>query len=531
MPRKLPVKQAQSRRLSAADAAFLYLERKEIPLHIASVAIFDGPIPFDEFLTSIESKLHLIPRYRQIVVSAPFNLSHPTWEHDPHFDIRRHVFRATVDPPGGDVQLEALAGRILSQLMDRGKPLWDIHVVEGLQEGRGALIVRVHHSLADGISGAALMKVMLDPTPEESRVIPQRRSRTPRRKPSEFSLADTVTDTVRNTVEGLMAAEAGLLGLAESISGNGLPSALPGLLSLLPELAASIERLPFNKPCGGNRKFCWAEFRIADVQAIREAAGGTVNDVILTVLTLALARYVKRHRQTVVNRFVRIVCPVNLRHGEQDGNLGNQISFMPVELPMDVPNPVDMLRAVAMRTEIMKRSRAADLVGLAAACIAAAPPPLQALFWQGLSQITLPVPLLNMICTNIPGSPVPLYAAGRRMIAAYPQVPTGYELGIGCAVQSYDGKLFFGLIADADVAPDVHRLRDFIQVSFQELCRAAGVKKAPRRAMSRTRPAQPAEPVQAAPLDTGIEAPDKNLPAPIASAATNSARTLPERSV
>jgi hypothetical protein len=198
---------------------------------------------------------------------------------------------------------------------------------------------------------------------------------------------------------------------------------------------------------------------------------------------------------------------------------------------MDVRNPVEMLRAVAMRTEIMKRSRAADLVGLLAACIAAAPPPLQALFWQGLTQITLPVPLLNMICTNIPGSAVPLYAAGRRMIAAYPQVPTGYELGIGCAVQSYDGKLFFGLIADADVAPDVHRLRDFIQSSFQELCRAAGVKKAPRRATSRTRPAQPAEPVHPTAPAARTERRVKKVPAPMASAATNSEPALPEQSV
>ena len=527
MPRELPVGESQGRRLSAADAAFLYLERKEIPLHIASVAVFDGPIPFDEFLASIESKLNLVPRYRQIVVPAPFNLSHPTWEYDPHFDIHRHIFRATVDPPGGEAQLEMLAGRILSHVMDRSKPLWDIHVVEGLQEGHGALIVRVHHSLADGISGAALMKVMLDPTPEGSRVTPKRRLRAPRRKPSEFSLADTVTDTVRSSVEGLIAVEASLLGLADSISGNGMPLALPGLLSLLPEMAVSVERLPFNKPCGGDRKFCWAEFSLADVQAIREAAGGTVNDVILTVLTRALARYVKRHRQTVVNRFVRIVCPVNLRHGEQNGDLGNQISFMPVELPMDVRSPVEMLRAVAMRTEIMKRSRAADLVGLAAACIAAVPPPLQALFWQGISQVTLPIPLLNMICTNIPGSPVPLYAAGRRMIAAYPQVPTGYELGIGCAVQSYDGKLFFGLIADAGVAPDVHRLRDFLQRSFQELCRAAGVKRAPRRARTRTRPSQPAEPVRGAAPETPVD----NLPAPLAIAANNGDSALPEHAV
>ena len=255
-----------------------------------------------------------------------------------------------------------------------------------------------------------------------------------------------------------------------------------------------------------------AQFDLAEVEAIRAAGGGTVNDVILTVLTRALARYVKLHRQTIVNRFVRIVCPVNLRHGGPDGDMGNQISFMPVALPLDVRDPLEMLKGVAARTDAMKRGHAADLVGLLAACIAAAPPPLQALFWWGIPQITLPVPLFNMICTNIPGSPVPLYSVGRRLIASYPQVPTGYELGINIAVQSYDGKLFFGLIADAHVAPDVDRLRDFLRVAFGELCRSAGVKRAapqarPRRAKSKPKSAEPvaapaAEPVPEPPAET-----------------------------
>ena len=503
--------QNPSRRLSAVDAAFLYLERKEIPLSVACVLVFDGPVPFDEFVASIESRLHLLPRYRQVVVAPPFNLGHPTWEDDPHFDIRQHIFRVTLDPPGGDAELEALAGRIFSQLLDRSKPLWDIHVVDGLKDGRGALIKRVHHSLVDGVSGAGLLNVVLDKTPEGSGPIPKPRFR-PRRTPRTApDLAEAIGSAVQSSVQGLMAAEAGLLGLGQALLSD--PSRVQGLVSLLPELAASIERLPFNKPCSGERKFCWAEFDLADIEAIRAAAGGTVNDVVLTVLTRALARYVKRHRQTVVNRFVRIVCPVSLRHGEQNGDLGNQISFMPVALPMDMRDPFDMLKAVAARTEAMKRGRAADLVALAANCIAAAPPPLQALFWWGIPQITLPVPLFNMICTNIPGSPVPLYSVGRKMIACYPQVPTGYELGINCAVQSYDGRLFFGLIADAHAAPDVNRLRDFLYPAFRELCRSAGVKKArPRPPRAAKQPAPPAEPAPPVASETPTEAPPETPP-------------------
>jgi diacylglycerol O-acyltransferase len=182
-----------------------------------------------------------------------------------------------------------------------------------------------------------------------------------------------------------------------------------------------------------------------------------------------------------------------LRRDDQKESLGNQISFLPVALPLDITDPLRMLRAVAKRTEIMKSSRAAELVSLAASWLGSAPPPLQALFWQAAPLVPMPLPLLNMICTNIPGSPTPLYCAGRRMIASYPQVPTGYELGIGCAAHSYNGKIFFGLTSDTHAAPDAGRLRDFIQDSFKELCRAAGVKKqaAPKRT-ARKRRAEPA---------------------------------------
>ena len=501
--------------LSPTDAAFLYLERKEIPLHIASVSVFDGAIPFKQFVASIRSKLRLVPRYRQIVVTPPWNLGLPAWEDDPNFDIHRHIFRVTLEHPGGEKELEALAGRILSGLLDRGRPLWDMHVVDGLKDGRGAIIWRVHHALADGISGVELLKVMLDTTPGDSGASHMPRYRPPRRKVPERP-EDAISRTILSSMQNLIAFEKGLLGYAQTAISDEAQKDLKSLLNLLPELAASVERLPFNKPCGGQRKFCWAELNIADVHAVRETAGGTVNDVVLAVLTRALARYVKLHGQTVANRFVRIVCPVSLRQGNQDEGLGNRISFLPVALPMDVRDPLRMLKAVTNRTEIMKRGGAADLVGLAANWIAAGPPPLQAILWRGISEIILPVPLFNMICTNIHGSAMPLYAVGRRMLASYPQVPTGYDLGVGCAVQSYDGKLFFGLIADAQAAPDVGSLRDFVLLSFQELCKSAELQRA-RTQSSATRKTtarhvKVAKPVEAAASRTVPEMPPAKTP-------------------
>src|ERR1017187_3244416 len=207
MDKKPPV---LSRRLSGIDAAFLFLERKEIPLNIAAVAIFDGPIPFRQFVANIDSKLDLIPRYRQVAAPPPFNLGYPTWEDAPGFDIKRHIFRVRLDAPGGEGELEALAGRLLSHVLDRAKPLWEIHIVDGLKDGRGALIVRIHHALADGVAGAAILKVMFDPTAEGSHAIRKKRARpvAPVREPQTF--AEQVGSAIQSALESAVSAEAGL---------------------------------------------------------------------------------------------------------------------------------------------------------------------------------------------------------------------------------------------------------------------------------------------------------------------------------
>jgi diacylglycerol O-acyltransferase len=511
MPRELPVKEkapAGNRRLSAVDAAFLYLERKEIPLNIASIGIFDGPVPFEEFVANLESKLDEIPRYRQIAVPPPLNLGHPVWEDDPHFDIRRHIFRARLRAPGGDAQLEELAGRILSQVMDRRKPLWDVHVVEGLKDGRGAIIARLHHSLADGVSGVGLLKVMLDLSPDCAPPVARPRPFRPTpAAPASHSLTDAISEALYSSLQSLIAAEACVLSMGQILFSERAQKGMEGLTGLLPELAASSQRLPFNKPCGGERKICWTEADFGAVKAIREALGGTVNDVVLTAVSRAIGRYVKLHKEPVAGRFVRIVCPVSVRHDTGE-SLGNQISFLPVALPLDVRDARRNLEAVSRRMEIMKSVHAADLVALLASWIGAAPPPMQAMFWSAIPMVPLPVPLLNMICTNVPGSPVPLYAGGRRMLTSYPYVPTGYELGIGVAVQSYAGKLFFGFTADAKVAPDVGRLRDFVDESFQELCRAAGVKMEPKKPRARKRkpPAEAKPEAEPKPMAMGAAA-------------------------
>src|ERR1035438_9538247 len=304
-----------------------------------------------------------------------------------------------------------------------------------------------------------------------------------------------------------------LLSLADGLLSDRGKTALQEFAALLPELLQPPERFPFNKPCSGDRKFCWAEFDFSKVQEIRAALGGKVNDCILSVVVRAIARYIRLHGEKVNGRLLRVVCPVNLRAGEQGESLGNRITFLPVVLPLDVRNPVEMLHAVTARMEIMKSVRAAELIAIATSCLGTTPAPMQELFWRGIPLVPLPLPLLNIICTNVPGSPTALYTVGRRMLASYPHVPTGYELGLGVAVQSYDGKLFFGVTADAHVAPDVARLRDYIRICFQELYRAAvpPIPK-PRRA-SRTKPAAPVE--AAAPATPAAASPPENTAEPL----------------
>src|ERR1035438_5050053 len=346
--------------LSGADAAFLYLERNEIPLHIACVCTFEETIPFDEFVATIDSKLHLLPRYRQIAVSPQFGIGHPQWEYDRHFDIRRHILRATVNAPGNEAALEELAGRIFSDVMNRDKPLWEVYVVEGLIGGRGGLIAKVHHALADGIAGASLLRIMLDPTAESSHAIhkPHFHPPAPDREPS---LTDAIASAIHSSMENLVAAEEGLLDIAQGLLSDRTQQGLQGLVTLLPEIATPVQRLPFNRTCGSERKFCWTEIDFADVKAIRTAAGGTVNDVILTVVTRAVAEYTRLHGESVAGRLLRMVCPVSVRKDPQGDSLGNRISFLPIALPMDAGDPVQHLKAIAFRTEVMKSTQAAEL--------------------------------------------------------------------------------------------------------------------------------------------------------------------------
>lgn len=464
-----------NRRLTSMDASFLYFEKKEASMHIGSVSIFDGEISFNQFVENINSKMHLLPRYQQVVVPDPFNLGHPTWELDTNFDINRHVFKLQIEAPGTEKELIELAGRLFTPMMDRTKPLWDIYLVYGLEGNRTAMVARVHHCMVDGVSGVDLLKIVLDISSEPSPPPPKPEAPPQQPKPDATRrLFDSLIGGMQEGMNRWMEFQTGLMNLTQAMIDEPTRNAMRDAGTLFPKLASPISLMPFNRPCSGERKLVWCTFSFAEARGIRAALNGTVNDVVLTALSGAVARYVEIHGQQTSGRNLRVMVPVSLRQEDQRGALGNLVSLLPVEIPLDIRDPKERFRYINHKTAAMKSGRVAEGLNLFSALSGTLPAPVQALLG---ALANTPLPPFNMVSTNVPGPQVPLYAMGKKMIAYYPYVPVGYAIGCGCAIMSYDQKLYFGLTADLQAMPDVERLKDALDKSFIELRKAAGVEE------------------------------------------------------
>jgi len=462
----------QGDRLSWGDTVFLHLEREGMPLNVACVCVFDGEIPFEACVQFVESKLPLIPRYLKRVVPPPLNVGLPSWEYDPTFDIRSHVREVTLNH-GSDAELKTLAGKILSKVMDRQHPLWDLTFVHGLKGNRSGLIFRLHHCLADGIAGVGIMNVIMDASPVAPR--PPRRKLRLRVPPPRDVLTSITTgcvDSYSDFVKEILAALQDVSSMVERFAANGGKLATDEFAALLPELSASTERLRFNVFYRGPQKFAWAEIPLAEIKAIKRACGTSVNDVILALVTATIRRYLALHGDRVKGRLLRIMVPVNLRGSDSPGELGNRISLVPVTIPLDIRNPRKLLAAVHERTEFLKGAHAAELVSLAGGLIGMFPTSAQALGGHILSR--LPFTPFNMVCTNVPGPQYPLYLLGHKILHCYPYVPIGGEMALNCAILTYNGTAYFGFSGDVHAAPDLRRLETFLKLSFTELREAAG---------------------------------------------------------
>jgi diacylglycerol O-acyltransferase len=467
---------SQSDRLSWGDTVFLHLEREGMPLNVASVCIFEGEISLADCVHFVESKLPLLPRYVKRVVSAPLGIGLPSWEFDSEFDLRRHIHGVKLQQ-GTKTELQRLAGKLFSKVMDRRHPLWDITLVRGLKRNRTGIIFRLHHCMVDGIAGVGLMNVLLDPNPDAPRPSRQKlKFRIPPPRDPLTSLTAGFVDSYSDFVKRVLNALTDLLTMAERAAAHGSSSSSEAndFATLFPEITAFTERLRFNVVYRGPQKFACTEIPLAEVKAIRHKCGTSVNDVILAIVTATVRRYCELHGDDVKGRLLRMMVPVNLRGSESLAELGNRISLVPVTIPLDIRPPRKLLAAAHKRTEFLKRVHAAELISLAGGLIGMIPTSVQGLAGPIASQ--LPVTPFNLVCTNVPGPQFPLYLLGHRMLEWYPYVPVGGEMAVNCAILSYDGKVYFGFSGDVHAAPDLKRFEKLLQASFVELRDAVGIR-------------------------------------------------------
>jgi len=466
-------------RLSWGDTVFLHLEHEGMPLNVACVCVFEGKIPFEDCVQFVESKLPLIPRYLKRVAPPLLNIGLPSWEYDPTFDIRNHVREATLKH-GSDAELKTLAGKILSTVMDRQHPLWDMTLVHGLKGNRSGFVFRLHHCLADGIGGVGIMNVVIDASPVVPR-LPKRKLRLrvpPPRGVWTSSITNGCIDSYSELVKRILDALTDVSSMAERAAANGGNLAPDEFTHLLPEFTVATERLRFNVLYRGPQKFAWAEVPLAEIKAIRHRCGTSVNDVILALVTATIRRYLELHGDRVKGRMLRLMVPVNLRGSDGPGDLGNRISLVPVTLPLDIRNPRKLLAAVHKRTELLKRAHTAELVSLAGGLLGMFPNSAQALAGHIISR--LPFTPFNMVCTNVPGPQAPLYLLGHKMLHCYPYVPVGGEMALNCAILTYNGTAYFGFSGCVHAAPDLRRLETFLKLSFTELREAAEIEPPPK---------------------------------------------------
>ncbi len=462
-------------RMSAQDASFLHIESAESPMHVGGVSIFAGPPPgAGDVLDMVASKLSLVPRYRQIVRSVPFALSRPVWVDDPHFNLSYHVRRTALPEPGGEAELRALVGRVMSQNLDRARPLWEMWVVEGLNGGRWALLSKVHHCMVDGVASTDLMAVLFDAEPTPGRSVPEPWSPEPAPSGARL-LGDAIVEQASSPVaaaERLIAAARAPTRFAALLGDTA--RGVAGLMGAAGRPAGS----SLNGSLGPHRRWDWARGQLSDVKRIRAAFGGTVNDVVLAAITAGF-RDLLEARGESTDRTLRTLVPVSVRRPGERGTYNNRVSAMFAELPVRIEDPAERLRSITAQMAGLKESRQAVAGEVLTSLSGFAPPMLLALGARLATR--LPQRSLNTGTTNVPGPQFPLYLAGREMLESFPYIPLFASVRVAVAIFSYNGAVSFGVSADYDSTPDIDVLATGIERGLAELGAAAGKPPRPRK--------------------------------------------------
>jgi WS/DGAT/MGAT family acyltransferase len=476
-------------RLSALDASFLGLEDSRCHMHVGGVMLFEaGPLRTDErgldidrIRQAIHARLHLVPRFRQRLAYLPYERL-PIWIDDSHFRLEYHVRHTSLPRPGDERQLKRLVGRIMSQPLDRGRPLWEMWFVEGMQDDTFALISKTHHCMIDGISAADLISVIMEAAPSSEPGKPQ--PWTPRPRPSDtrlvvdevkrrfaqpWQLLESVREAIRHPEIALRQVEDALSAVGEALS---------------PALTPASET-PLNVEVGPSRRFDWVAMEVSRFKAVKNSLGGTLNDVVLATVSGALRHFFLARRAHPDTMDVRAQVPVSVRTEDERGRLGNRVTELIAALPVHIADPVARLDAVRRTMGNLKESKQA-LGGEVLTAIAEWTVPNLLVQAVRLAERARP---FNLIVTNVPGPQIPLYFLGCRMQTTYPVVPLFHNLTLVVGLFSYNGGLYWGLNADWEQIPDLHDFAVALQQSFEELearaTRAAA--QAAKRAARRTK--------------------------------------------
>ncbi len=461
-----------SDRLTGLDASFLHLEDGAAHMHVAGVMIFEGsPPPYDDLLEAIERRLGLVPRYRQRLAFVPLGQGRPKWVDDPHLNLRYHVRSTALPAPGSEQQLKDLAGRVFAQALDRDKPLWEIWLVEGLEGDRFAMLSKTHHALVDGISGVDIMSVLFDTSPDPAAPTDTGERWLPRPLPSPVQLLGEAL-MERATIPGELVRSVRSIFRGPRRVVEGLRDAAVGVGAMAWAGLNPAPSSPYNKSIGPHRRYTWVRANLADIKAIKNELGGTVNDVVLATVAGALGKHLRRRGHNTDGLELKAMVPVSVRADVESGALGNRVAAMMAPLPVWCQDAVARLDIVREELKGLKSGGQAvgaqvltELSGFAPATV-----------MGQASRLMSRQRFFNVVVTNVPGPQQPLFLAGRRMIDPFPMVPLAKNQGLGIALLSYAGRINFGLVGDYDVMYDLDDFADDIEDSLAELAAEAGVE-------------------------------------------------------
>ncbi len=470
-------------RLTETDASFIYAETASSPMHISSVYTLDGELDFQKLITRFEKRLHLVPAYRRKLQQIPFSLAHPVWVDDPDFDLSNHVIHHELPPGTSYEDAVAVAVELNEPMLARDKPLWRIVMISGVPD-KTLLLQMTHHAMIDGASGIELTMILYDLDPDAGEPVPPNEPWQPEAAPGP---ADLVSDAIQENLRRGM--EKGPMQLMSQVTTHA--GQLRKATEVMTRFASQpIITTPFNAGLvGPKRSVSWLKKPFGEIREIRRQLGGTINDVVLTVVSEAVARYLDGLGEYTRDQYLRIMCPVNVRTEDKQGALGNEVSAIFPRLPASSMDPLQRLHLVIAETERIKREEEAQAITVMQDSMPYVPPLAMAASQmvgtpfdptQMAARFPLPpVPSvsgfrppgigINFVCTNVPGVQVPQYMCGHEVIDTIGLLVLTGNVGLGVTITSYNRQLFFSLICDPRLLPDVSQLTDAIDDTFSEL--------------------------------------------------------------